>query len=109
MNRTEPKSPAKTWMLHDSERPLERVDSSEDLERMVRDLPNSGTTPNRIVELESPEGDRLSFGIASSRDGDNPGLTQAMGCIQFTGSSLEPPYLVPVGDGTLTYETGGVV
>ena len=113
MNRIESKptnnSATNVWQLHDWERQFGPIDSQEALERMIRELPESGSPPNRIVDLESPNGDKLSFGIAGPNDGDNRTLTQALACVQFTNASLDPPYLIPVGDASLNYENGGVL
>lgn len=112
MSRMETKSIGPTsgaWQLHDGERPLERVESEQELARLIRDLPISGTTPNRIVDLESPSGNTLSLGIAGINDPDNPGLREPIACVHFTQASLDPPYLTPVGDASLTYEDGGVI
>ncbi len=97
------------WVLHDLEQPVRRIVSSEELARVIRNLPDSGSPPNRIVELETPEGGVLSLGLAGCGDSDNPGLTQKLGYAQFVHATFDPPYLVPVGDSSLTYEKDGVV
>jgi Immunity protein Imm1 len=96
------------WNLYDSERPCETISSGDVLKRLIETLPTSGTTPNRIVGLEAPNGDNLSIGIASS-SADNPSLMEPLAYIQYTNASLDPPYLVPVGDAALSFENGGVV
>jgi hypothetical protein len=98
-----------TWRLHDGERPLFQVDSPEELERLVQELPETGSTPNRIVELESPQGERLSIGVAGPKDGDNPGLLQPFICLQLTNANLDRPYLIPISDSSLNLENGGVI
>jgi Immunity protein Imm1 len=112
MNRTENKplnsATAGVWRLHDWERPYTKIDSDETLERLIRELPESGATPNRIADLESPSGHKLSIGIASRKDGNNPSLSQPLACVQITGASLDPPYLIPIGDASLNLENGGV-
>jgi hypothetical protein len=113
MNRTERKAIESTtsgvWRLHDWELPFIQIDSPESLAHILRELPESGSTPNRIVELESPKGEKLSIGLAGAGDRDNPSLTQALACVQYTNAALDPPYLVPIGDAKLNLENGVVV
>jgi Immunity protein Imm1 len=97
------------WKLFDWERPLAIIDSEETLALAINSLADDVETPNRIVDLESPSGDKLSIGIAGPKDGDNTTLTQSVACVNFTDASLDPPYLTVVGDAKLSYENGGVV
>ena len=102
-------SRAQKWTLLDWKRPSIVVDSDEHLASELKSLPESGLAPNRIVELESPGGDRLSMGIAGPTDTDNPTLQNQVACLNFTNASHDPPYLTAVGDSNLTFENGGVV
>ncbi len=97
------------WNLFDWEKPSTSIGSIEALHAAIKSLPDDVTTPNRIVLLESPRGDTLSIAIAGPKDSDNHGLTECLALLQFTNSSHDPPYLVPVGNSSLSYENGGVV
>lgn len=100
---------ATPWRLLDCERPNATVDTWESLKKSLLGITETSGTPNRIVDLESPQGDTLSIGIAGPRDRNNPTLTEPLACLNFTNSSRNPPYLTIVGDPGLTYENGGVV
>jgi Immunity protein Imm1 len=97
------------WRLLDWERSFVIIDSEKTLKATLSGLLEKADTPNRIVELESPEGDKLSIGIAGPTDSDNPKLTQPLACVNFTSASLDPPYLTVVSDATPQDDDGGVV
>jgi Immunity protein Imm1 len=107
-NRASVKTPTQ-WTLQDWEGFSPSIASAVDLETAIRNLAKTGTTPNRIVDLESPSGAKLSVGIASAQDGDNPGVKEPLACVQVTAASLDPPYVTVIGDPELDFEKGGVV
>jgi Immunity protein Imm1 len=97
------------WELLDFDREMATASTWEGIESALLAIPERASSPNAIATLVAPNGDTLSIGIASPLDGDNPGLDQPLACVEFNRASQDPPYLVPVGDPTLTAEDGGVV
>lgn len=97
------------WRVMDGDRTSAVVDTWDQLREVLLTGPKRALCPNTIVDLVSPRGDTLSLGIAGPLDRDNPGMTEPLACLNFTGASLNPPYLTAVGDPSLTYEKGGVV
>ena len=98
-----------TWKLLDFDQEMATALTWEDIESALLAIPKRASSPNAIVTLVAPNGDTLSIGIASRLDADNPGLDQPLACVEFNQASQEPPYLVVVGDPSLTAENGGVV
>ena len=98
-----------TWELLDFDQEMATATTWEDIESALLAIPKRASSPNAIVTLVAPNGDTLSIGIASPLDGDNPGLEEPLACVEFNQASQEPPYLVVVGDPSLTAENGGVV
>ena len=99
---------AESWTLLDTDRELAVADTWEGLEAALLASPGRADAPNAIVTLVAPGGDTLSVGIAGPADGENPGLTQPLASVEYNRASQDPPYLVVVGDASLTYEHGGV-
>ena len=97
------------WTLLEGDRELAVATGWDGLEAALRDLPDRVSPPNAIATLVAPNSDTLSIGIAGPRDGDNLGLDQALASVEFNRASMDPPYLVVVGDSSLTFENGGVV
>jgi hypothetical protein len=81
----------------------------EGLEAALAAIPQRAGAPNAIVTLVAPNGNTLSIGIAGQGDGDNPDLQKPLASVEFDLASQNPPYLVVVGDSSLTYENGGVL
>jgi hypothetical protein len=98
-----------TWELLDFDRVMATANTFEGIEPALLAIPKKASSPNAIATLVAPNGDTLSIGIASPLDGDNPGLDQPLACVEFNQASQDPPYLVPIGDPTLTEGDGGVV
>jgi Immunity protein Imm1 len=98
-----------SWKLLDFDHEMATATTWEDIESALLAIPERASAPNAIATLVAPNGDTLSIGIASPLDGDNPGLDQPLACVEFNQASQEPPYLVVVGDSSLTAENGGVV
>jgi hypothetical protein len=98
-----------TWELLDFDRGLATASTWEGIESALLAIPERASSPNAIATLVAPNGDTLSIGIASPLDGDNPGLDRPLSCVEFNQASQEPPYLVVVGDPSLTAKNGGVV
>ena len=86
------------WAVLDWNRELARIESEEDLERTLREVPAQASSPNAIVNIWSPTGDVLSVGIS---DG--------LACMNFTGSSGDPPYYKVVGHPELSPQDGVIV
>ena len=99
----------RSWTLLDFDRVIATETTWEGLEADLLDLPGKTGASNAIVTLVSPGGETLSVGIAGSGDGDNPDLRKPLATVEFNDASQEPPYLVVVGDPSLTFEEGGVV
>jgi len=99
---------AESWTLLDGEEEMARVGSWDDLRAVLIDYPERAGTPNSIVSLVAPSGATLSIGVAGPSDGDNPGLAAPLASLEYANASHDPPYLVPVGDASLTFENGGV-
>lgn len=97
------------WTLLEGDREVAVSDRWEVLESALRDLPSRVSPPNAIVSLVAPTGNILWIGIAGPLDGDNLGLDQPLARVEFNQATLDPPYLVVVGDSSLTFENGGVV
>ena len=98
-----------SWTLLDFDRELAVETTWVGLEDALRTIPEKAASPNAIVTLVAPNGDTLSVGIAGRGDHDNPDLRQHLATVEFNQASQDPPYLVVVGDPTLTFENGGVV
>ncbi len=81
----------------------------EGIEAALLAIPERASSPNAIATLVAPNSDTLSIGIASHRDGDNPGLDTPLASVEFNRASQDLPYLVVVGDPSLNAENGGVV
>ncbi len=86
------------WAVLDWDRELARIESEEDLERTLRNVPAMASSPNAIVNIWSPSGDTLSVGIS----GDSA-------CMNFTDSSGDGPYYKVLGHSELSDENGVVV
>jgi hypothetical protein len=97
-----------SWELLDFDRRMATAMTWEGIESALRAIPEAASSPNAIATLVAPNGDALSIGIASPLDGDNPDLDRPLACVEFNRASQDPPYLVPVGDPTLTAEDGNV-
>jgi hypothetical protein len=98
-----------SWELLDFDRRMATASTWEGIESALRAIPERASSPNAIATLVAPNGDTLSIGIASPRDGDNPGLDRPVACVEFNRASQDPPYLAVVGDPSLTAEDMGVV
>jgi Immunity protein Imm1 len=107
-----PRSTAETtgsWELLDFDQRMATASTWEGIESALLAIPERASSPNAIATLVAPNGDTLSIGIASPLDGDNPGLDRPLACVEFNQASQDPPYLVVIGDPSLTAEDGGVV
>ena len=98
-----------TWSLLESGRELAEGTGWDDLEGSLRTVPCQASVPNGIAVLRTPTGDTFSIGIAEARGEDNPGLDEELASIEYNGADQEPPYLVVVGDPSMTLQDGGVV
>ncbi len=98
-----------TWTLLDSDREIAVESGWEGLEAVLSN-PSRRTEPkNTIVTLVAPSGETLQVGVAGPGDGDNPDLRDPLAMIESIGASGDPPYLVVVGDPSMTFEKDGVV
>jgi hypothetical protein len=98
-----------TWALLESDRELANGTRWEELESSLRRLPCQASPGNAIAILLTPTGDTFSIGIAEPHEGDNPDLDEELASIEYNRADQEPPYLVAVGDPSMTFEDGGVV
>jgi hypothetical protein len=109
MNRNATSQITGCWTLLDSDREVVLENSWEALREALLSISKSGNTPNEIATLVAPSGETLSIGIAGPDDRENPGLQEQLATIEYNDASQNPPYLVVVGDPTLTHENGGVL
>lgn len=83
------------WAVLDRGKELARITSEDELEFVLRSVPQSATFPNAIVNLSSPSGDTLSIGMSGG-----------LACLNFMDSTGDPPYLTAVGNAALSPEDG---
>ena len=107
MNRSTAET-AGSWELLDFDRGIATASTREGIESALLAIPERASSPNAIATLVAPDGETLSVGIAGPADGDNPGLDRPLACVEYNRASQDPPYLVPVGDPSLSADHGGV-
>jgi hypothetical protein len=100
---------AESWTLLDFDRELAVERTWECLEKALLSIPTRASAPNAIATLVAPNGNTLSIGIAGQGDQDNPDLRQPLATIEYNHASQDPPYLVVIGDPSLTCENGEIV
>jgi hypothetical protein len=97
---------SRRWSIVDLDAELAVGESSEEIDKAIARVPLDANTPNTIVELRAPGQRILSFGIASSTDGDNSVLSQPLACILFTAGKGPPRAIVPVSNRDLPTDNG---
>jgi Immunity protein Imm1 len=104
-----PESTAGHWKLIEGDRELVSGNRWDEIEVGLIGLSETISPPNAIVHLLTPSGDILWIGIAGPRDTDNPGLDRDLARVEWNRASLDPPYIVVVGDPNLSFDDGGVI